>query len=212
MPELSSPETFKRELQPLDPTAVKLWIKTKEMPFLNALSEYGDMLNQGRKGVGYKFNDIQFEKFVGAGLCTQASRIMRYGIKKQFGENADIWQVASNVDCKNIDKADTRIKRIPGQPTTTEIGHAWLRFTGTDGQEWFIDPTYGQINHRLNRIVMSPISKESSYYNSQEPPTKMFENLPGNNVHEKDWIQLYTDSYTPYQKAVFFKLLDSLTK
>lgn len=50
------------------------------------------------------------------------------------------------------------------------MGHVWLRFKGQDHTNYFIDPTYGQINRRLNRIVIDEANHEQQYFHYDREP------------------------------------------
>lgn len=152
--------------QPLNFKKVQSFIREIEVPFTNALKEYADA---EKKGVGYeKFsNDTKSEKiFTSAGLCAVASVSLYKAMQQQFGENSRIKIVSSGSKTYNYKDEQFEEESFPDNI----FFHVRIVFRGDDGKDYFIDPTYGQINSHLNRIVLDSVENEDIYYAHEDSP------------------------------------------
>lgn len=146
--------------QPLNFKRVQSFIREIEIPFTNALKDYADT---EKKGLGYeKFsNDASSENiFTSSGLCDIASVSLYLALKKKFGENSAV-KIVSN-GSKTYNFSDEQLKN--GPYANNIFIHVRLVFKGLDGKNYFIDPTYGQVNSHLNRIIIDSTENEDVYY------------------------------------------------
>lgn len=135
------------------------WVRTNEVPFLNALTDYGDSMKRGRETIPVNEPGSSADRiFTGSGLCGTASFVLMEGIIAQFGQNVEAAVVDGMVSSFN---SHTFAPNRKG--TTDSMPHTWLRVK-INGEWYFIDPTYGQIKTNLNRIVIDRVEKESVYY------------------------------------------------
>lgn len=140
------------EKRSLDAHLVRDWLREHEVGFGNALKEYADQLGD-RSGYetfhlpSGEFNNV----FTGSKLCLRASAAMLDALKNKFGEDADVKVITNRVESKH-------------RPCLKGLTHVRLSFQGNDGNKYFIDPTYGQIDRRINRIILDDMGKEREYY------------------------------------------------
>lgn len=164
-------EAITKSPQVLNMHQVRSWIRSNEGVFLSALTEYGDAIGQGRR----QFVTMEdrgktkaiIGNFSGYSLCSPASWALLLGMREQFGGNIDARVVSSLVERDSPYTWD--------ENPLLMIEHSRLHFKGEHNQEYFIDPTYGQINRVMDRIVIDLVSKESSYYGQTKPPKDVTE-------------------------------------
>lgn len=174
------------------------WIKNHEfsseqdsssLGFLDALNYYGDLRHKGRDLLFWDkdpelqpwplitFNKTrELDVATNAGFCGLSSAILLYAIKEHFGQEIVIRGTSSLVSVPNLfyitdDPAD--FEKVNG----FKLHHIRLHFPTQDGNAYFIDPTYGQLNRRINRIVIERIEKEKDYYGNFEEIIDVTERL-----------------------------------
>lgn len=138
---------------PLDYKQIQSWIRTPESDgresletrFFTALTEFADLLGEGRQGPE--------GQFTGRNFCDLSSAIFLQALKHKFGPDIDAQIVSKEIPLPSDKKG--RVELYP---------HTYIRFKGTDGEIYFLDPTYGQMNERLNRIAIDKAANEEAYY------------------------------------------------
>ncbi|MDO8498462.1 MAG: hypothetical protein Q7S44_01625 [bacterium] len=172
------PEDYLSEFfheKPLDLPKFREWIKEHQWNFLNALTDYGDLVGTGRKffwqlgsfrspNPHFQINQVrELDVFTGSGFCALTCAIMFQAIKQHFGPEIGLKIMSRSSNVPNIYSV-TDTPKDHEKIANFKIIHAHLHFLGADGKIYFIDPTYGQINKRVNRVVTDLESKEDDYY------------------------------------------------
>ncbi|MBI2600159.1 hypothetical protein HYW43_04560 [Candidatus Daviesbacteria bacterium] len=159
---------------PLNFAEVRSWIRKHEVSFLNALTEFGDVTDSGRQRFQAPETAEALSIFTGQNLCVDTCAVMLSVIRDKFGKDADIEIVTASAQ---VVTPDTKHYK---QGVDVTVGHVWLRFKGQDGIHYFIDPTYGQINRRLNRIVIDKVDNEQEYFHYNNNPAIITEKIEKN--------------------------------
>ncbi len=160
---------------PLPLREIKPWFREREVPFLDALREYGDLRGKGRKT--FTINRVPTGRFTGDSLCWEASAIILEGLITDFGRKIQARIVDTYVDSTNVlldpedgIVLDPRKKYFPLSPVTSHpmIDHRWVEFScadsGGEPSGGFADGTFGQVNMALNRVVVDYARNEQAYY------------------------------------------------
>lgn len=166
--------------KPIELQKLHEWIRVHQWNFLNALSAYGDLIGTGRKffwqlgsfrssNPRFQINQVrELDVFTGSGFCALTSAVMFQAIKQNFSPETVLRIMSRTTTVPNlysVTDSDEDYEKI----SEFKIKHVHLHFLGEDGKTYFIDPTYGQINKRINRVVIDLESKEDGYYGEENP-------------------------------------------
>jgi len=141
----------------LEKDKVEEFIREHGEEFLLGLQIYADRISPFAGKEKIDIGNGEEYVFTGIGLCSTACTIFLDGLKEHFSQKLAVWRV----HCE--------IKRYFPQDVSP---HQWLRFKTSDGSNYFIEPSYGQIEKRPNRIVLDNISKENEYFPLDGSPVK----------------------------------------
>jgi hypothetical protein len=130
------------------PNEVKNYLREIEEPYFTGLRNFGEFSGK----VGYSG-----KAFTGERLCPDGSYVIKKALENRFGEGNWIWIAYSRVS--------------PIWSSGEGLPHYRPHFIGSDEEEYFIDPTFGQVS-LLNKIVMDYAENEQYYYDSLNTPVR----------------------------------------
>lgn len=109
---------------------------------------------------------------------------------------------------------DTQMKLIQNKEKkgnyTLYLNHTVIKFKGEDGKTYFIDPTYGQINPRLNRIVIDNSINQRCYYpNLEIIPDDTLDKYAETEESLKAYIEDIHQRFPSFSIELFYKLIEA---
>lgn len=109
---------------------------------------------------------------------------------------------------------DTQMKLIQNEVNkgnnNLDPNHTVIKFKGTDGKTYFIDPTYGQINPRLNRIVIDNSINQRCYYpNLGIIPDDTLDKYAETEESLKAYIEDIHQRFPSFSIELFYKLIEA---
>lgn len=153
----------------VDPYEVQAWIRRHEAGFYSVWGEHAlDVAkNDDIPGLGFEHilkEGNKLEKiFTGSGMCLGAVLVFGHSIRQKFGPETYLEIVEA--EARSINRFIT-VAPHDLKPFKEDflLFHVWFRFLGDNGRKYFVDPSYGQINLSINRIVLDQATKERTYY------------------------------------------------
>jgi hypothetical protein len=158
---------------------IQQYLRGREADFGNTLREFGDQIGKGRQTVlaprdTESFTITDQTIFSGEDLCATSSTIIYHALKKKFGPDLPIQVVEGflHLSPNRLLASTSRLDKqnlLPGKVISNKdlkggLNHIWLRTLTADKGATFIDGAYGQINHRLNRLVIDLVINEPNYF------------------------------------------------
>lgn len=132
---------------------VETWIRQREPVFLQALTEYGDLIGAGREYTRpFPFFRRIPGTFIGKNLCDIATTALTHAITSRYGIEV-LAQPAH---------AQIRV-------STRSVDHLWVRL-GCGTLTHFADLVHRQINPKQSMIIFDQIEKEPDYFDIEEKP------------------------------------------
>jgi hypothetical protein len=198
---------------------IQAWLREKEEAFFETLRQYGSYTGKGterfkkpkKAGLGNSINTFlfgdSFPIFTGSKLCGVGTQAVFIAADIKFGDNSFLTPVLSNVNYLNLDmdcvKSILNINSM--NPEELSWSHCRLHMVDNKDKKYVIDPTFGQINRRLNRIGLFRAEDEPFIYNNGEEivyfpeyPQTFYRDIKSHLQNIKE----HPNQYSPFQKLV----------
>ena len=154
---------------------IKEFVRNHEAGFLTALQDYGDQIGRGREKCG-----THKGWSTGLNQCDIGTEIYGLALKQRFPMTQALLSVSLVVIINDFDYYQDE-DNLP-----TKL-HGRLNLSTPSGINLFLDPTYGQVNRRLNRVVLDHTSRESIYYGRISRTPHLFLIEPSQNLEEAEY-------------------------